>query len=356
MHYLVSKDSFGSNDFVKDVLAHVRIDSRQRIIQQVYISRPVDGPGEAHPLLLPTREVQSLYEHDHFKLSDITLMIWGKKIYVKGTKNVHTFSPISVASPAGRMSRSGSSAQASSTRWYHVFSFSRPNMTLSWTVAFWIQACWGTYATEPCEDRCPKRDCQYLSNVAHHLRRPCTWNMSSSPWQRLDRFSSLFRRAWRTTKRTFHCPHVPPQQQGNLVAHGCWSCQQWRESSRKYLLIWLMTIYSFHCLFSQLIPFKTRRAVCRPAESAVVYHHVFPIWTWKDRLSEMNKTRNKHERHDVFFSTWATNKLWSHSSECRLGVITSEFAWSYKLQSHCFLSKEVLTDHRHTVGAQYDFF
>ena len=69
-----------------------------------------------------------------------------------------------MASPAGRMSRSGSSAQASSTRWYHVFSFSRPNMTLSWTVAFWIQACCGTYATEPCEDTCQEGDCQYLLN------------------------------------------------------------------------------------------------------------------------------------------------------------------------------------------------
>lgn len=62
------------------------------------------------------------------------------------------------------MSRSGSSAQASSTRLYHVFNFSRPKMMLSWIVAFWIQACWGTYATEPCEDRCQKRNCQYLLN------------------------------------------------------------------------------------------------------------------------------------------------------------------------------------------------
>lgn len=57
MHYLVSEDSFRSNDFVKDVLADMRINSRQWIIQHVDISFPVDSPGQAHPLLLPTREV-----------------------------------------------------------------------------------------------------------------------------------------------------------------------------------------------------------------------------------------------------------------------------------------------------------
>ncbi|KAG7277300.1 hypothetical protein CRUP_036969 [Coryphaenoides rupestris] len=33
--------------------------------------------------------------------------------------------------------------------WYQVLIFSRPNITLSCTVAFWIHACWGTYAMEP---------------------------------------------------------------------------------------------------------------------------------------------------------------------------------------------------------------
>lgn len=34
--------------------------------------------------------------------------------------------------------------------------------------------------------------------------------------------------------------------------------------------------------YSQLLPFKTRRAFCRPAESAIFYHHIFPIYTRKN--------------------------------------------------------------------------
>lgn len=52
--YLVSKYSFGSNDFVKDVLTHMCINGRQRIIQEVNISLSVDGSGQTHPLLLPS--------------------------------------------------------------------------------------------------------------------------------------------------------------------------------------------------------------------------------------------------------------------------------------------------------------
>lgn len=54
MFYLISKDTFGSNDFVKDVLTHMCINSRQRIIQEVNISLSVDSPGQAYPLFLPT--------------------------------------------------------------------------------------------------------------------------------------------------------------------------------------------------------------------------------------------------------------------------------------------------------------
>lgn len=50
--------------------------------------------------------------------------------------------------------------------------------------------------------------------------------MSLVPWQQQCRFSSPFRRAWRTAGRTFRCLHAPPQQRGNLVVHGCWFCQQ----------------------------------------------------------------------------------------------------------------------------------
>lgn len=147
--YLISEDSFWSNHFVKDVLTHMSVNSGQRIVQEVNIGLSVDGPGQTHSLLLPTGQVQSLHS---------------TQFWVKGARGFKldsnsdflfcTFSPISVASPAGRMSRSGSSAQASSTLWYHSFDFSRPNTMLSWTVAFWIQACWGTYATVPCKKRC----------------------------------------------------------------------------------------------------------------------------------------------------------------------------------------------------------
>lgn len=59
--YLVSKDSFWADDFIKDVLTHVRVHSGQWVIQEVNISLSVDGPGQAHSLLLPSREIQSLH-------------------------------------------------------------------------------------------------------------------------------------------------------------------------------------------------------------------------------------------------------------------------------------------------------
>lgn len=59
--YLVSKDSFWSDHFVKDVLTHVRVNSGQWIVQEVNIGLSVDSPGQTYSLLLPTREVQSLH-------------------------------------------------------------------------------------------------------------------------------------------------------------------------------------------------------------------------------------------------------------------------------------------------------
>lgn len=64
-----------------------------------------------------------------------------------------TFSPISVWSPAGSMSRSCCRAQEyialSYRRWLKLL---LKRMLLR-MVAFWIQACWATYATEPCKRR-----------------------------------------------------------------------------------------------------------------------------------------------------------------------------------------------------------
>ena len=61
-----------------------------------------------------------------------------------------TFSPISTMSLPGRMSRSGPKAQASRVLPYLILFTSFPKRMLSFSVAFWIQACWGTYATLPC--------------------------------------------------------------------------------------------------------------------------------------------------------------------------------------------------------------
>ena len=63
---------------------------------------------------------------------------------------VHTFSPISVISPPGNISRSCSRAQSCSVLLYSVSLMVLPNKMLSFTVAFCIHACWGTYATCPC--------------------------------------------------------------------------------------------------------------------------------------------------------------------------------------------------------------
>ena len=60
-----------------------------------------------------------------------------------------TFSPISVASPAGRISRSLVKAHESMMVLYWSGSNSRPNRILSRSVAFCIHACWATYAVEP---------------------------------------------------------------------------------------------------------------------------------------------------------------------------------------------------------------
>lgn len=61
--YLVSENSFWSDHFVKDVLTHVCINSRQRVVQEVNIGLSVDSPGQTHSLLLPTGEVQSLHSN-----------------------------------------------------------------------------------------------------------------------------------------------------------------------------------------------------------------------------------------------------------------------------------------------------
>ena len=50
--HLVLERPIGAHDFVEDVLGHVGVDCRQRVVQQVDVRLPEDGPGQAHPLLL----------------------------------------------------------------------------------------------------------------------------------------------------------------------------------------------------------------------------------------------------------------------------------------------------------------
>lgn len=47
------------NALLKDVLPHVGIHGRQRVIQQVDLMIRVDGAGQADPLPLPPREVEA---------------------------------------------------------------------------------------------------------------------------------------------------------------------------------------------------------------------------------------------------------------------------------------------------------
>lgn len=60
MSHLVSQNSSGPNDSIKNVLSHMSINSRQRIVQQVNIWLPVNCSSKTHPLLLTSGQVQAL--------------------------------------------------------------------------------------------------------------------------------------------------------------------------------------------------------------------------------------------------------------------------------------------------------
>lgn len=49
-----------ADDLIKDVLSYMSVNSRQRIIQQIYSTVTINGPGKAHPLLLTARQIHSL--------------------------------------------------------------------------------------------------------------------------------------------------------------------------------------------------------------------------------------------------------------------------------------------------------
>lgn len=64
--HLVSQYTLGSDDLIKDVLTHMGIHSRQRIIQQIDISFPVYSTSQTHPLLLTSGQIQTLRTASEF--------------------------------------------------------------------------------------------------------------------------------------------------------------------------------------------------------------------------------------------------------------------------------------------------
>ena len=58
--YLVFEEAVGSNDVVEDVLADVRVDGTQRVVEHVDIGVGEDGARQADALLLSARQVDAL--------------------------------------------------------------------------------------------------------------------------------------------------------------------------------------------------------------------------------------------------------------------------------------------------------
>lgn len=58
--YLVLQQALGAHHVVKDVLSHVRVHGRERVIEEVDVGASVHGPGQAHALLLATGQVDAL--------------------------------------------------------------------------------------------------------------------------------------------------------------------------------------------------------------------------------------------------------------------------------------------------------
>lgn len=135
--HLVFQKSSWSKDMVKDVLADMGINCWQRVVQQVNVWLPVHGSCQTQPLLLTPGQVKTLNTLKFLTPAQNHMQNFDQWIYK------WTFSPISVASAAGRRSRSGSKAQASRTRWYQPSFFWPPNTIFSFKEAFWTQACCG---------------------------------------------------------------------------------------------------------------------------------------------------------------------------------------------------------------------
>ena len=60
MHYLVPDHPLRSDDFLKDVFPDVRVDSTERVVQQVDVCLLVDSSGQTHSLLLTSTQIDTL--------------------------------------------------------------------------------------------------------------------------------------------------------------------------------------------------------------------------------------------------------------------------------------------------------
>ena len=109
----VPSKSWRPDEFLGQVFSNMHINSTKRIIKKHNIRLLISSSCKTDPLLWPP-----------LKLTP--------------------FSPISVKSPDGRMSRSHAKAHASITLLYLASSIYLPNKMLSFSVRFWIQACWET--------------------------------------------------------------------------------------------------------------------------------------------------------------------------------------------------------------------
>jgi len=58
--YLSSKETFRTDDLVKNVFAYVTVYSAKRIVQKVNFHVAVDGAGQTDSLLLTTTQINSL--------------------------------------------------------------------------------------------------------------------------------------------------------------------------------------------------------------------------------------------------------------------------------------------------------
>lgn len=158
--HLVFEEPLWPYDAVKDVLSDVRVHSWQGVVQQVDVGVTVHSARKAHSLLLSAADVYPLlsikpsitidirkYFHSYVSFDNAFVTFVAHILSV--LLMVITFSPISVWSLPGNMSRSGTRAHASITFWYFFCIKGFPNRMLFISVAFCIHASCGTYAVDP---------------------------------------------------------------------------------------------------------------------------------------------------------------------------------------------------------------